>query len=757
MYNITFKPRLYQETIFHTCSQKNTLVVLPTGLGKTNIFVMLAVQRLNIYPNSKVVLLGPTKPLVDQYLKVFLSSTDIPEEEMTVLTGKISPENREKLWEEKKVIFSTPQGLENDILTSRISLSDVSLLGFDEAHRAVGDYSYVWIAKQYHETSRFSRIIAMTASPGSDLEKIQEICNNLYIEAIEVRTDEDPDVKPYIKEKKIKWIYIDLPENFEKAKTFLEKSYLSKLEKVSEFGLLEKGKIKDLRKKELLGLQADIRKEVSQGDKSFENLQALSLLAEAMKIEHAIELLETQDISSVKTYFDKLYQEALKTNTKASKNLFKDPYFNSAHHLIELMYENGEKHPKLDKLKELIQEIKGKEPEAKIIIFTQYRDSVSKIIEEIKDLIKVKSFVGQAKKNGLGLSQKEQKEIIEKFSQGEFQALVATSVAEEGLDLPSVDYVIFYEPVPSAIRFIQRKGRTGRHDIGHIYIFVARKTRDEAYRWSAYHKERRMYRTLKDIKKNLKKISLNQSSESKNNVSLKNFIDNNNKEVQKKVKIIADYREKASPVIKALFSNPDIELEMTNLEIGDYVLSEDVCIEFKTKEDFLTSLIDNRLFTQVKNLTSKYKKPLLIVQGTEDLFSLRNINENSIRGLIVSLAIDYRLPIIFTKNPKDTAEYLFLIAKNEQLNLNKSIALHTKKPRTIKEIQEYIVSSLPNIGSTLSKPILTHFKTIRNLANSNIDDLLKIENIGPEKAKTIYDIFNSEYKTSKKENEIKKE
>ncbi len=751
MYTIKFKPRLYQETIFHTCSEKNTLVVLPTGLGKTNIFVMLAVQRLNIYPNSKVVLLGPTKPLVDQYFKVFLSSTNIPEDEMIVLTGKVNPDKRAELWKKKKVIFSTPQGLENDLLTSRISLEDVSLLGFDEAHRAVSGYAYVWIGQQYNRTSRFSRIIAMTASPGSDLEKIQEICNNLFIEAVEVRTDEDPDVKPYVKEKKINWIYIELPENFEKAKTFLDKSYLSKLNKVSEFGLIQKDKVKDIRKKELIGLQAEIRKEVSQGNKSFENLQALSLLAEAMKIEHAIELLETQDISSVKNYFDKLYHEALKTNIKASKNLFKDPYFNSAHHLIELMFENGEKHPKLNKLKELIQGIKTKKPDSKIIIFTQYRDSVSRINEEIKDIIKVQSFVGQAKKNGLGLSQKEQKKIIEKFSNGDFEALVATSVAEEGLDLPSVDYVIFYEPVPSAIRFIQRKGRTGRHDIGHIYILVARKTRDEAYRWSAYHKEKRMYRTLNHIKQNLKKIILNQNTESKNNVSLKDFLRNKSKQKNNavktnKVKIIADYREKASPVIKALFSEPDVEIEMTNLEMGDYVISEDVCVEFKTKEDFLNSLIDNRLFNQVINLTNRYKKPLIIVQGLEDLFSLRNINKNAIRGLLLSLALDYRIPIIFTANPKDTAKYLLLIARNEQLNLKKSIALHTKKPRTIKEVQEYIVSSLPNIGSTLSIPLLKHFKTIKNLANSDIDELLKIENIGPEKAKTIYDIFNIEYK-----------
>ena len=195
-----FKPRLYQETILATASLKNTLVVLPTGLGKTNIFLMLAAQRLKQYPKSKILLVGPTKPLIDQYSMAFEKYFDIDEKDMTIFTGATPPKDRSKLWEKSKIIFSTPQSIENDLISKRINLETVSLLGIDEAHRAVSNYSYVWVTKQYNNQARFPLIIGLTASPGSEMEKITEVCNNLFIEEIEVRTETDPDVSPYVQE-----------------------------------------------------------------------------------------------------------------------------------------------------------------------------------------------------------------------------------------------------------------------------------------------------------------------------------------------------------------------------------------------------------------------------------------------------------------------------------------------------------------------------------------------------------------------------
>src|SRR3989338_3392754 len=289
-----FTPRLYQETILATAVNKNTLVVLPTGMGKTNIFLMLAAHRLRLFPSSKVLFIGPTRPLIDQYLSVFKENFEINENEMAVFTGMVSPEKRGELWKKSKIIFSTPQGLENDIISGRINLEEVCLLGVDEAHRAVGDYSYVFVAKQFMKLSRFPRIIALTASPGSDMEKIQEVCRNLFIEGIEVRTDEDPDVKPYIQEIQLDWVKVDLPKVFIDVQKFLLLFLRERFEKLKKNGILKRADIRFVTKSDLLHLKGELRSRISQGEKDFVVWNAISMLAETMKIYHALELLETQ-------------------------------------------------------------------------------------------------------------------------------------------------------------------------------------------------------------------------------------------------------------------------------------------------------------------------------------------------------------------------------------------------------------------------------------------------------------------------------
>ncbi len=358
-----FKPRLYQETILDTCTKKNTLIVLPTGLGKTNIFLMLAANRLKNYPDSKILLLGPTRPLIDQYYETFKKYFEVKENEMAIFTGYVKPEKRAELWKKSKIVFSTPQGLENDIIAGRVKLEEVSLLGFDEAHRAVGDYAYVFVAKQYHKTSKKEKIVALTASPGSDLEKITDVCKNLYIEAIEARTDEDPDVKEYIQEVDIKWIKVKLPEEFKKIKIFLESCIKDKLSKVKKFGYLNSISI---RKKDLIALQSGLHGKIASGEKDFEILKSISLIAEALKVQHALELLESQGIVPLISYMEGLQKQAETSKVKAVKNLVKDLNFRSAYVKSKKLEEQNIEHPKLDKLKSLLKNLDKK---TKAIIF----------------------------------------------------------------------------------------------------------------------------------------------------------------------------------------------------------------------------------------------------------------------------------------------------------------------------------------------------------------------------------------------------
>jgi len=352
MVNITFKPRLYQETILDTASKYNTLVVLPTGLGKTKTAILLAVNRLNNFPKSKIIFLTPTKPLAVQIAKEFKNSTDI--ENIVLFTGSVEPTKRESLLLNSQVIVSTPQCIENDIINEKISLKDISLIIFDEAHRAIKDYSYTWIAKQYDKKANFPRIIGLTASPGSELDKINETCKNLYIENIEVRTEEDPDVKPYIQKIDIETIFVELPQEFKEIKKYLDDCFKSKLKRLKELGFINS--LQEFsHKKQLISLQASFQGKIASGERDIRNWQGISVTAEALKVQHAIELLETQGITALHTYIQNLYAASQKTKVKAVKNLVIDLNFKSAWVLIQKLVEKGLEHPKLEKLKEIIQ------------------------------------------------------------------------------------------------------------------------------------------------------------------------------------------------------------------------------------------------------------------------------------------------------------------------------------------------------------------------------------------------------------------
>lgn len=723
-----FKPRLYQEIIFDTASKKNTLVVLPTGLGKTAIAAMLIKNRLTLYPNSKVLMLAPTKPLAQQHLKTIKDLLPDTAEETALFTGTVQPEKRKLLWENSQIIISTPQGMENDIISRKILLDNVSLIIFDEAHRATGDYAYVYIAKKYEETAKHPRILALTASPGSDLETVTEVINNLHIEEIEYRNNEAEDVKPYVQDMDKQFIYVDLPEELQRVRTFLEKCYTSKLEEAIKLGYLQ-GSPKNYNKTTLLKAVSALHGKIAQGEKEYEVLKTVSLLAEALKVQHALELAETQGVHGLIAYLEELEKQAEKSKVRAVQNLVKDINFRSALILAKRLREQEISHPKIEKLKEIVKKETFDKPDAKIIIFTQYRDTAT----EIKKSLDVSSeiFVGQAKKKNTGLSQKQQKEMIENFENDEFNCLIATSVGEEGLDIPEVDLVIFYEPIPSAIRTVQRRGRTGRQREGKVYMLITKGTRDEGYRWSSHHKEKNMYRILDQMKGKMHNI------EKPKEKTLQEY------DEKKDTIIKADYREKGSQVLKELIELK-VNLDLSNLEIGDYQLSEEVAVEYKNVKDFVDSIIDGRLMSQAREL-KRYHRPLIIIEGEEDLYSQRRIHPNAIRGMLAALTINFKIPILRTKNAKDTAAMLKMIADREQRLEDKDFQMHSVKPMSDNEIQEYIVSSFPGVGARIAPHLLKHFKTIKNIVNATEKELKEVELVGDIKAKRIKEITEKQY------------
>jgi len=503
--------REYQNAIIETASKNNTLVVLPTGMGKTFIALFLVKKRFEQFPRSKMLFLAPTRPLAEQHMATFKKNLPELYGDMQLFTGKVDSKNRGELWKTADIVFSTPQCIANDLKKKRIDLKDVSLLIEDEAHRCLKNYAYTYVARIYQEESRMPLILGLTASPGSDKHTISTICKNLGIKKVEIRNRYSDDVKPYIQELETEIIKVELPAEMKIVQAYLKNIYKKKVEE------LQKRKLIFARptKKTILELQARIAKNLSNGNKHFNMLRGIVLCSQAIKVSHAIELLETQSISSLYNYLKSLIDNA---ETKSAVNLIKSPEFSSAYLAVIKIYNEKMEHPKMEKLKEILKNEKDK----KVIIFSQYRDTISKIKSELDTIgIISEMFIGQQKKKNMGMSQKEQQLIIEKFKNGEINCLISTSIGEEGLDIPEVNIVIFYEPVPSAIRTIQRTGRTARLKPGKIICLMTKESMDESNYWSAHHKEKKMYSILKDMKEELE----NQNSSNENSqLSLEKFV-----------------------------------------------------------------------------------------------------------------------------------------------------------------------------------------------------------------------------------------
>jgi len=732
-------PRPYQEVIFASCVNQNTLVVLPTGLGKTAIAMMLAARRFMLYPKSKIVFLAPTKPLVEQQLNAFKEKFLFSEDKFALFTGSTPPAKRKKMWDEATLIFSTPQTLENDVLGDKISLKDVSLMIFDEAHRASGDYAYVFLASEYVKQATYQRILALTASPGSDKESIDNVMDNLFLEKIEFRRLSDSDVKDFTQETTVVWENVILPNKIQRIVDYLSLAYKDKLNQVNNFGFLSRSP-DSYTKMNLLMLQQKLHAQLQQERASIELFQSISLLAQALKIKHSLELAQTQSVHALHEYLYGLLSSSRTTKTKAVKNLVIDPNFLSALSITRDLIKEGIEHPKLDLLKQRVFDLIEKKPDAKIIIFSQFRDSATKIQEWINP-ISSSLFFGQAKKNGVGFSQKKQKEVLDNFKSGKFSCLIATSVAEEGLDIPSVDQVFFFEPVPSAIRSVQRRGRTGRHTKGFVTVLVTKGTQDEANRWVSFHKEKRMFSVLDSFSKtsNTKK-SLPQKS-------LSSFTDKLDDSNDKSVTIVVDHREKGSPVLKALRSL-GVSIELKQLQVGDFVISKDACVEYKQYRDLLDSIVDGRLLVQLRSL-AQYKKPILLLEGDATPSNLRRVNKSAIQGMITTIALSYRIPIIRTFSSLESAQFLQIMASREQLNHQQEFTYHSSKPLTDKELLEYVVSSLPNIGGSLAKSLLDSFDNLQELLHASVDDLKNVDLIGEKKAHELNRLFSLSYKSTK--------
>jgi len=766
----TLDERAYQLNIAKSSADRSSLVVIPTGMGKTIIAVLIMAHKLEEYkgqPGKKILFLAPTKPLADQHFRFIKEFLVVEEDRVELFTGRVSPAQREQLWAEKGIIVATPQVIQNDLISRTISLKDVVLTIFDEAHRAVGDYAYVYIARKYHEQSSHYQALGITASPGSDEDRIVEVCRNLYSSNIEIRSEYDADVVPYVHEIEMKWHRVENPPGIKRVIDHLNEIYKKYLVRLKKFGLVSR--TTRVSKKELLDVQRKIQAKIKSSRRPPSAIfTAAAAQSAAIKVSHAIELLETQGVSSLREYTARLEKDVhSKSGTKGARILYNEDKFQYALRLLE---ELEETHPKIPELVKIIRRQLRVKQDSKILVFSHYRDMAAYLEKKLNEFdgIRASRFVGQASRGeDRGFSQKKQVETIQQFKEREFNVLIATSVAEEGLDIPSTDLVVFYEPIPSEIRTIQRRGRTGRQEAGKVEILLTRGTRDEAYYWSSRNKEKRMKeqlnlfrsRLVRRIKEELELAEFPDNLERKDHdqamgKTIRESVGNEgppgagdpgeeegyeyldpgwkieipDKEIREEsppsnaretpepsprrqapamkprileppasspkqqplpqpagqarlfdfdgmleqdmdkelplseVTLVVDHREFRSAVVR-LLSDYGIKVQAQQLDIADYVVSSRVGIERKEVKDFLDSLADGRLFTQLIQLSTAYPNPVLIIEGKEDIFTERGFHPGAIFGSFASLLVDVKIPIIRTADPEETADLIYALIK----------------------------------------------------------------------------------------------
>ncbi|KAG2160089.1 uncharacterized protein EDB93DRAFT_1113395 [Suillus bovinus] len=484
IYPLNQPKRDYQFNIVRHCLFDNTLVALPTGLGKTFIAGVVMLNYYRWFPKGKVVFVAPTKPLVAQQIDACHRTCGIPGCDAAELTGNNPRAYRCRMWAEKRIFYMTPQTLINDLSTENCDVQDIVLIVIDEAHKGTGDYAYAQVIRYLMAKNPHHRVLALTATPGSTPEAIQSIVDSLHISHIEIRDENSIDLREYMHKKEIKQHIIKMTDDVLKAQELLKEVMISIIKPLSSRGVID---VVDPVKMHPYRAQAVMQRIGAQRNSphkwAFSSLSKLGALARAMGY-----LMEAStgmchncllEISAEKE------DDSGKKKGSATSGLRKDKNFMAL--LSELEVQKVRPggygmHPKMETLKMLLLQHfgarMGEGEETRAMVFVTYRECVDEIVHilnEEQPLLKVTRFIGQGtdKQGRKGFAQKEQLEVIKKFKAGEFNVLVSTSIGEEGLDIGEVDMIVCYDAQKTPIRMLQRVGRTGRKRDGYVHVLLS--------------------------------------------------------------------------------------------------------------------------------------------------------------------------------------------------------------------------------------------------------------------------------------------
>ena len=489
--------RAYQLEAVDVALSSSTLLVLPTAAGKTAVAWMAIAEMLD-RTNGWALMIAPTAALVKQHFDDLELVFDKDLTKPISMSGAIPPSKREGMWNKGRLVVSTPQVVRNDVNRGLLDLSDCCLLIIDEAHHSTGERAEAQVADLYLELANEPLILGMTASPGSNTEKVEEICNRLRVGRIHLRTSEDNMLSEHLANLDIEELKVRVPDEIRELAEPLVRWQESIVERERRLGRYVMPGAVTHRGLANAMERANLAVRRGQAD-AYGSMSRIGL---AMSLHHLINHLLCQGLAAAKEFLDRKEtgEDAEKKNTR---NLLRDSRIRS---LRDSLAEMPESHSKVGAVRRLVRERIRRDPESRIIVFATYRDTVSALETALLNLKDVRpiQFIGQSKRgSGTGLTPKQQVERIESFRSGEGNVLIATSVGEEGLDIPTADLVIFYEPVASEIRTIQRRGRTGRQRDGDVVVLIAEDTRDEGARAAALRREQNMHRAVARVGRKL--------------------------------------------------------------------------------------------------------------------------------------------------------------------------------------------------------------------------------------------------------------
>ena len=497
--------RAYQLEAVNACLATSTLLVLPTGMGKTAVQWMTIAETLRT-KDGRVILVAPTNALVDQQhrdlQRILIVNGD---NKIGRLTGSVPPAKRKDEWRMNRVTVATPQVVRNDANKGTLDLSEIDLLVVDEAHRATGNAAVAQLGDLLMMANPEARILGATASPGWNESSVEEVCERLHLSGIHARGSKETMLEPYASNLEVEEIKVPVPKELRELVKPLEgwlEAIVQRERRLGHYvrsGTITMGGLNEAMRR----VQAAIAREERIAYRSAADLGV------SIRLLILSNLLVSQGVAAARESLGRM-EERAKAKGKEARSIQEFISDQRIRHLSNRLDTMDEIHSKVSFTRRVVRDEIRRNPDGKTIVFANYRDTVSAIVGHLQDIpgVRVTPFIGQTNRAGQsGMNSTEQIARLNSFRTGEYNVLVATSVGEEGLDIPRADLVLFYEPVGSEIRTIQRRGRTGRQDEGIVYVLIAEGTRDEGAQASALRREERMLIAIQRVRRRRRNFS----------------------------------------------------------------------------------------------------------------------------------------------------------------------------------------------------------------------------------------------------------